>query len=118
MEKFFLAVFAAFFEFFRGIIVVGLAVGIGILVAMFLCNIDPDDSYSWVSGIWHGLFVIPNYARGILDPDILYKALDYSSMYNVFWWIVVILQAPTFILLFLKVVISPIMAAYMVASDT
>ena len=117
MEKFFMAVFAAVFEFFRGIIVVGLAVGIGMLIAKFLCNIDPDDSYSWISGIWHGLFVIPNYARGLFDPDILYKALDYSTMYNVFWWIVVLLQAPTFILLFFKVVISPIMAAFMVASD-
>lgn len=117
MEKFFMAVLAAIFEFFRGLVVVGLAIALGMLVAKFLCNIDPDESYSWISGIWHGIFVIPNYARGVLNPDVLCKALDYSSMYNVFWWIVVILQAPTMILLLFKVIISPIIAAFIVASD-
>ena len=29
----------------------------------YLCDINPNDTYSWYSGIWHGLFFIPNWFR-------------------------------------------------------
>jgi len=117
MNKLLMVIFAAISEFLRSILVVGGAVGISMLMAKFLCNINPHDSYSWISGIWHGLFFIPNYARGLLSPEILYKALDYTTMYNVFWWILVGLQVPTILFLLIRVLIAPIIAAFIVASD-
>lgn len=117
MEKFFMAVFAAIFESLRGLIVIGLAISLAMLIAKLLCNINPDESYSWISGIWHGLFVIPNYARSVLSPEILYKAVEFTSLYNIFWWIAVVLQTPTMLLLLFHVVINPIAAAFFVLTD-
>lgn len=112
-----MAIFTAISEFLRSLVVVGMAVGISMLVAKFLCNINPHDSYSWISGIWHGLFFIPNYVRGLLSPEFLYKALDYTTMYNMFWWILVVLQVPTILYLLIRVLIAPIIATFIVASN-
>ena len=117
MERLFVAVIAALFTATKNLVVVGLAVGLGMLIASFLCDIYEQEAYSWFSGIWHGLFFIPNYARSILNPSVLYKAFYFSTMYNVFWWIVVVLQIPTMLTLFYKLVIEPLAAAFMVASD-
>ena len=51
-----------------------------------LCDIDPDKYYTWYAGLWHGLFFIPNLIRSWLG-DALYKANDYSTAYNIWWWI-------------------------------
>ena len=51
-----------------------------------LCDINPDKYYTWYSGIWHGLFFIPNLIRSWLG-DAIYKANEYSTAYNIFWWI-------------------------------
>jgi hypothetical protein len=56
------------------------------LVAYFFCDIDPDKTYSWYSGIWHGTFVIPNFILSLFTDHIC-KAKEYTTMYNVFWWI-------------------------------
>ena len=56
------------------------------LVGWLLCNIDPDKTYTWYSGIWHGMFFIPNFIRSWFT-DALYKAESYTEAYNVFWWI-------------------------------
>ena len=39
----------------------------------YLCDINPNDTYSWYSGIWHGLFFIPNWLRSWFG-DAMYKA--------------------------------------------
>ena len=111
MEKLFLAIFGALFQLARNMVVVGLAVGFGMLLASFLCNIDVQETYSWISGIWHGLFVIPNFFRNLLNPDILYKGIKFSAMYNVFWWTFVIIQIPTYLVFLSKLVIEPISVA-------
>ena len=56
------------------------------LVGWLLCNIDPDKTYTWYSGIWHGMFFISNFIRSWFT-DALYKAESYTAAYNVFWWI-------------------------------
>lgn len=58
-------------------------------VGWLFCNIDPGETYSWFSGIWHGIFFIPNLLRSIFT-DALFKAQSYTDAYNVFWWISVI----------------------------
>lgn len=60
------------------------------LFSRWLCNIDPYESYVWYHGIWHGIFVIPNWIFSFFDHDILCKANDYTTGYNIWWWIVLI----------------------------
>lgn len=57
-----------------------------ILIGWFLCDIDPDKTYTWYSGIWHGLFFIPNLIRSWFT-DALYKAETYTTAYNILWWV-------------------------------
>ena len=61
-------------------------IGLGCLLASWICNIDPNETYSWYSGLWHGIFFIPNLIRSWFG-DTLYKAELYTSAYNVFWWL-------------------------------
>lgn len=66
-----------------------------ILVSYFigwlLCDINPDETYTWYSGIWHGMFFVPNLIRSWFS-DALYKAENYTPAYNVFWWIFTIVD--------------------------
>jgi len=62
---------------------------LNVLVALWLCNINPVVSYSWISGIWHGLFFLPNFILSLFTNHI-YKAVIYGSAYNLFWWIATI----------------------------
>lgn len=57
------------------------------LLGRFLCDINAGDTYSWYSGIWHGLFFVPNVIWHWINSDILYKANDYTTGYNIWWWI-------------------------------
>ena len=60
-----------------------------ILVSCFagwlLCDIAPNETYTWYSGIWHGLFFFQNLILSWFT-DALYKAEYYTTAYNVFWW--------------------------------
>ncbi len=71
-----------------------------ILICMFfgwlLCDIEPSKEYSWYSGIWHGLFFIPNWIRSWFG-DALYKAENYTTAYNISWWIFTILSTISFL---------------------
>lgn len=84
---------AVFFFFgFRPFI----SVGLSMLIGWWLCDIDPEKSYTWYSGIWHGLFFVPNLIRSIFG-DALYKANNYTSAYNVWWWIMTIWSSAGFL---------------------
>ena len=61
-----------------------------------LCDIDPGESYSWYSGIWHGLFFVPNLLRSWFS-DAIFKAEIYTSAYNVFYWIFAVLSVIGFV---------------------
>ena len=74
-------------------------VGVGCLFAHWVCNIDPFETYSWYSGIWHGIFFIPNLVRSWFG-DTLYKAELYTTGYNVFWWLTVVWMV-------MSIIISP-----------
>lgn len=60
---------------------------VGILLACWLCDINPAEYYEWLSGVWHGLMFVPNWLRSLFCDDVLCKAVNYSVGYNVFWWI-------------------------------
>lgn len=55
-------------------------------VSYFFCDISPEEAYSWYSGIWHGIFFLPNWMWNGINGDILYKANLYTSAYNFWWW--------------------------------
>lgn len=65
------------------IIVLGVEVGL----AWLICNIDASDSYSWISGILHGLFIVPNYLRHSIDNNVLWYAQNHTTAYSIFFWI-------------------------------
>ena len=66
-------------------------------IGWLLCDIDPEKHYSWYSGIWHGLFFIPNLLRSWFG-DALYKATYYTIAYNVWWWITTISSCSSILL--------------------
>ncbi|MBD5320424.1 MAG: hypothetical protein HDS07_05980 [Bacteroides sp.] len=61
-----------------------------------LCDIDSAKEYTWYSGIWHGMFFIPNLIRSWFG-DAIYKAETYTTGYNVFFWIFSILSVIYFL---------------------
>lgn len=71
------------------------------LVGWLLCDIDPNETYSWYSGVWHGMFFPINFIRSLLTGA-LYKAVNYTTAYNVFYWIIVLSWIPSIIIEILK----------------
>lgn len=70
---------------FKGIITLFLILA-SCLAAWLLCDIEPNETYTWYSGIWQGLFSFPNFILSLFT-DTLCKAELYTTAYNVFWWI-------------------------------
>ncbi len=66
---------------------IAIVVGVEIGLAWLLCNIDTGDTYSWISGFFHGLFIVPNYVRHLFSEDILYFAEYHTTAYTIFYWI-------------------------------
>lgn len=60
--------------------------GVAVLLGIWLCDIEPDTLYSWGSGIWHGMWIVPNFIRSWFG-DVLCKADVYTVGYNVCFWI-------------------------------
>lgn len=75
-----------------GLFAIYIAIGIGITCALaaWLCDIEPNKTYTWYSGIWQGLFCIPNWIRSFFYSDVLCKADNYTTSYNIWWWIMFI----------------------------
>ena len=66
-------------------------IAVSCLVGWLLCDINPEKTYTWYSGIWHGLFFVPNLIRSWFG-DALYKANYYTDAYNVWWWITTVMS--------------------------
>ena len=62
------------------------------VIAAWLCNIDPEKTYSWYSGVWQGLFCIPNWIRSFIYNGVLCKAIHFTPGYNFCWWIMLIIS--------------------------
>lgn len=72
---------------------VQLAIGLLItcILANWLCDISPEKTYTWYSGIWQGLWFFPNLIRSLFT-DAIFRAHYYTTGYNIWWWIVVVCQ--------------------------
>jgi len=65
---------------------------IGIFLAFCLLStkisyISPDKTYSWYSGVWHGIFVLPHWVVSWFSEDIYCKAPNSTTAYSIWWWI-------------------------------
>ena len=57
------------------------------LLTTKICHISPDKTYTWYSGLWHGIFVIPHWIVSWFSDDIYCKAPNSTTTYTVWWWI-------------------------------
>lgn len=57
------------------------------LLATNIAYINPGKTYTWYSGIWHGIFVIPHWIVNWFSDDIYCKAPNSTTAYSVWWWI-------------------------------
>lgn len=59
------------------------------VAAYYLASIDYSNEYSWYMGIWHAIFVVPNFLlHHCCDTNILYYAEEHTTAYSVFFWII------------------------------
>lgn len=71
------------------------------VVAYFLCDVQPGVEYTWYSGIWHGLFLIPNFILSLFIDGTHVKAEISTSGYTFFWWVTVIIQNSSLVKFFM-----------------
>ena len=57
------------------------------LLSTKISYINPEKTYSWYSGIWHGIFVIPNWVVSWFADDVYCKAPSSTTAYSIWWWI-------------------------------
>ncbi len=57
------------------------------LLTIKICYINPDKSYTWYSGIWHGLFVIPHWIVSWFSSEIYCRAPNATTAYSIWWWV-------------------------------
>jgi hypothetical protein len=49
--------------------------------------ISPIEQYEWLSGLWHGVFVVPRWIVSLFNEKIYCKAPKSTTGYSVCWWI-------------------------------
>lgn len=62
-------------------------VGAEVALAWLICDINVSEQYSWLSGLYHGLFTLPNYIRHLFNDNILFVADKHTTAYIIFYWI-------------------------------
>jgi hypothetical protein len=56
------------------------------MITTKVCYISPNKTYSWYSGIWHGIFIIPHWVVSWFSDDIYCKAPNSTLAYSLWWW--------------------------------
>lgn len=62
------------------------------LMGIFLCDINPSETYTWFSGIWHGFFFPIRWIMSFFNDDFLYKAVRSTTGYDIFYVIFTIIS--------------------------
>ena len=69
---------------------------VGCLLAVWCCKINPEVEYQWYFGIWHGLFIIPNWVMSwMIKGNTLYQAPIHTIGYIIWWWICLVFHCLT-----------------------
>lgn len=66
----------------RKILLMSGALIVAMVLAVFICRIDPAETYCWYDGIWQGLFFIPNFLLWIFR-DGLFVAAHSTAGYKI-----------------------------------
>lgn len=93
----------------------GYALGLGIfcVIAYFIASISEYKEYSWYMGIWHALFVVPNFLlHCFYDSNILYYAKEHTTAYGIFFWLVFVIGIIPGIIRYLKEVLVSILKGW------
>lgn len=61
------------------------------LFGWLLCDINPEETYGWLGGIWQGLFFVPNWIRSWFGSA-LYIAPLHTAAYSVWYWIFAVIS--------------------------
>ena len=56
---------------------------VALVAAIFWVNISGAELYGWYAGLAHGLFFLLNLVRHLFDSDVLFKATNCTTGYNV-----------------------------------
>ena len=110
LKKLFRFLWSAFWVLF--------AYGLGLVafcvVAYYYARINDTQEYSWYMGVWHAIFVVPNFLLHYLfDSDILYYANEHTTAYSVFFWIVFVVSIAPGIFQFLKTLIEDLLEQWL-----
>ena len=70
---------------------IAIVLGIEVGIAWLICNINASDTYSWISGVFHGLFIVPNFIRHLFSHDIFFFAEYHTTAYTILYWLIAIL---------------------------
>ena len=95
-----MSVFSSYKEigfFILNFIAFVLKIAVFMVVAGLLCNVKENELYVWYSGIWHGLFAIPNFIRGLFWDNVLSFANVHTVAYTIFYWIAFLFGACPFL---------------------
>ena len=75
----------------KGVAILFVVTMVGCLIAEKICFIRSDIRYEWYSGIWHGLFVIPNWIlSNLFDKNVYCQAPNHTSGYVFYWWLMLV----------------------------
>ena len=80
----------ALFKFF------GVVFLLYLIIPRLVCDIDPFKEYSFLVGIWHGLFFVPNWIMSLFF-DVFYKSYNSSGFYDFVFWITAIIVSGSLI---------------------
>ena len=102
LKKLFRFLLFAFWTLF----IYGLGLVLFCVAAYYLATIDYSREYSWYMGVWHAIFVAPNFLlQHCYDSTILFYAKEHTTAYSVFFWIIFVTLILPAIFQYLKVII-------------
>lgn len=97
-----MSVFSSYKEigiFILNFIAFVLKIAVSMVVAGLLCNVKENELYVWYSGVWHGLFAIPNFIRGLFWDNVSCFANVHTVAYTIFYWIAFLFGACPFLVI-------------------
>ena len=62
-------------------------IAITAVLVYFFFSIEPDKTYTWWQGAFHGAWVVPNWIVSWFKDGYYVKAPMHTAAYNVWWWI-------------------------------
>ena len=74
----------------KGCIAIIVVVFLYYLAAYFFCHINSGVTYTWYSGIWHGIFWFPNLVMSLFSDSIYFKAPLCTTGYSICFYVTIV----------------------------